>query len=619
MLVAVGRDDIPHSIGRYEIRRELGRGTMGVVYEAWDPALGRTIALKTIGAFSLSRTERETYERRFQTEARAAAGLSHPGIVVVHDVGRDTVSGLLFMALEHLDGETLADRLASGRRFEWREALRITARVAEALHHAHELGVVHRDVKPANVMILRSGEPKILDFGIARVDAGHLTTPGDLFGTPLYMSPEQALGQPVDARSDLFSLGTIAYALLTDQSPFAGPSVPAILARVAHRGAPPPSELVPGLPRDVDDVLARAMAKSREDRYPSGRMMAEDIEDVLGDRPPRHRAAWTPRPRGERTIASSGPDVDGATLDLVEDVRAAPPTRARWRSRVERVALVAVAAVAAVHFSLHPEDGTYWLGIGREAHRRLSGLTTPARIEPGPAPATPSPEPVMTATPDAVALPSPEPGPDSHTEGPEETSTEPAVEATPVGTPPRPDVSGQAAPESSVPESVPTPPTQPAATDRGTDAVPPPTGPVPATGEASARAATPSPSPSPPTPRSKPVSPPARKPSPAAWLSIGFEHHLASGTLEVWVDGKSMVKEALDSRVTRKLLMLELRKGSVQQTLTLVPGRHEVRVRLRSGDDRRTARTTAIFKAGATRRLEVNASRLGGGLTLEWK
>ena len=608
MLIAVGTDDTPRSIGRYEIRRELGRGTMGVVYEAWDPALGRTIALKMVGAFSLSATERETYERRFQTEARAAAGLSHPGIVVVHDVGRDPGSGLLFMALEYLDGETLADRLASGRRLAWREALRITGRVAEALHHAHELGVVHRDVKPANVMILRSGEPKILDFGIARVDAGHLTRPGDLFGTPLYMSPEQALGQPVDARSDLFSLGTIAYAMLTDHSPFAGPSVPAILARVAHRGAPPPSELVPGLPRDVDDVLARAMAKSPEDRYSSGRTMAEDIEDVLGDRPPRHRAGWTPAPTGERTIASSGAAADGAVaLDLVDNAPAAPLPRARWRSRLERVALVAVAATAAVHFSRHPEDGTYWLGVGREAHWRLSVLTTPARMEPRPAATTPLPEPAITETPEVAALPSPGPGPgpDALIEPSPEPSAEPAAEPpaepTPVVTPPTPDVPGPLAPAAPVPEPVPAPPAQPAAT------------------EASALAATPLPSPRPRPSKSKPVRPPDRKPSPAAWLSIGFEHHLASGTLEVWVDGKRMVKEALDSRVTRKLPMLELRKGSVQQTLTLAPGRHEVRVRLRSGEDRRIAHTTAIFKAEATRRLEVTASRLGGGLTLEWK
>jgi serine/threonine-protein kinase len=122
---------------------------MGVVYEAWDPALGRAIALKTVGAASLSRSERKAYEKRFLTEARAAARLSHPGIVVVHDVGRDSGHGLLYIALERLEGQTLADRIASGQRLEWREALRIVGRVAEALHHAHTQGVVHRDVKPA--------------------------------------------------------------------------------------------------------------------------------------------------------------------------------------------------------------------------------------------------------------------------------------------------------------------------------------------------------------------------------------------------------------------------------------------------------------------------------------
>jgi hypothetical protein len=351
------------------------------------------------------------------------------------------------------------------------------------------------------------------------------------------------------------------------------------------------------------------MAKARDDRYPSGRMMAEDIEDVLGGRPPRHRAAWTPTPSGDRTIASSGPALDGAAaLDLVEDTRAAPPPRRRWRSRLEWWAFVAVAAAGAVHFSLRPEDGAFWLGLGREAHRRLSVLTAPApgRIEPRPVPATPSPEPVITPTPDVTALASPEPGADPQPDGKAETPAPPA-EGPSVETP-----------------STPAEPPAAAATVRAPDETPPTTSPVPAAGEPPVAAATPSPSPSPPRPtpklpRSKPASPPARKPAPSAWLSIGFEHHLESGTLEVWVDGKSLVKEALDSRVTRKLLMLELRTGSVQQTLTLTPGRHEVRVCLRSSDDTRTARATRTFKAGATRRLEVNASRLGGGLSLEWK
>src|SRR5688572_24079192 len=163
----------PSQIGRYEIRGELGRGMMGVVYEAHDPALGRTIALKTIRlALAPGDQERDDFERRFLAEARIAARLSHPGIVVVHDVGRDAAHGMLYIALEHLQGRTLADRVAEGP-LEWRDALRLVGRVAEALRYAHAQGVVHRDVKPANIMVLPTGEPKIMDFGIAKLEASN--------------------------------------------------------------------------------------------------------------------------------------------------------------------------------------------------------------------------------------------------------------------------------------------------------------------------------------------------------------------------------------------------------------------------------------------------------------
>ncbi|HXK12284.1 MAG TPA: protein kinase [Vicinamibacteria bacterium] len=614
----MARHRVLRSIGRYEIRRELGRGTMGVVYEAWDPALGRTIALKTVAALSLSRRERRKYEKRFLTEARAAARVSHPGIVVVHDVGRDSGSGLLFIALEHLDGETLADRVASGRPSDWRDSLRIVGRVAEALHHAHAQGVVHRDVKPANIMILRSGEPKIMDFGIARVDAGHLTTPGELFGTPLYMAPEQALGRPADARSDLFSLGTIAYTLLTGRAPFAAPNVPAILARVAHRSAPPPSELVPGLPPAIDDLLARAMAKAPEDRYPTGRMIAEDIEDVLAGRAPRHRAGWTPTQQGERTFVSAGADGELPELDLVEDAPAPPRRRRRWRSAFERAALLAVAAAAAFQFGLHPEDLAFWLRVGQETYGRLAG---PIPTKPPERPPTPT-APATAAAPAAASTPEPGPGAtaDEVAEGARELPPDvpsPTPPISPVAASPAgPDGSPPAeAPSTLQPAGEPTPtgPAAPAAT------VPEPTTNRPPTSGSRNTAPTPTPTPAPRPRTEKPASPPTRAPEAAAWLSVGFEHHLASGTLEVFVDGKRVAREALDSHVTRKLLGFELRAGSVQQTLGLEPGQHEVRVRLRSGDDVRTARTSAAFRAGATNRLEIKASRLRASLTLEWK
>src|SRR5512134_1998396 len=161
--------DLPKSIGRYRIEGQLGRGMMGVVYAAHDPALGRSVALKTIDlAFGVPEAERKSFEKRFLAEARTAARLSHPGIVVVYDVGVDAQTGRLYIALEHLRGTTLEGTLAGGHPIEWRRAFRIVARVAQALSHAHAEGIVHRDIKPANIMLLESGEPKIMDFGIAK-------------------------------------------------------------------------------------------------------------------------------------------------------------------------------------------------------------------------------------------------------------------------------------------------------------------------------------------------------------------------------------------------------------------------------------------------------------------
>jgi len=288
-------ESTPPTVGRYEIRREIGRGMMGVVYEAFDPALGRAIALKVIHlAFPVTPEESAAFEQRFLSEARIAGRLSHPGIVVVHDAGRDADTGTLFIAMEYLEGRTLSQSSPEPP-LDWREVFRVGARLAEALHHAHTGGVIHRDIKPANIMVLACGDPKIMDFGIAKVETARmkLTATGQSFGTPLYMSPEQALGQEVDPRTDLFSLGAILYWLLTGRLAFGAESMMAIIGKVLHQDPPPPSTLRPDLPADADYVIARALAKAPADRYPSGGTMAEDIGDVLAGDPPRHRADWS--------------------------------------------------------------------------------------------------------------------------------------------------------------------------------------------------------------------------------------------------------------------------------------------------------------------------------------
>ena len=277
--------EIPQILGRYEIQEEIGRGMMGVVYRAFDPVLGRTVALKTVSLTFANLTEEgEGFERRFLTEARVAAALSHPGIVVVHDVGRDTATQNLYIALEYIQGETLGEHLRRRGRLPWRESFRLVAGVADALHHAHLAGVVHRDIKPANIMVLPSGETKIMDFGIAKVAAAQLTSAGEFFGTPLYMSPEQARGEAVDARSDIFSLGSVLYLLLTGQRPFDAPTVPGILGRVAGYDPPPASAANPELPSEADAIVARCLAKSPDDRYPDASALARDIAALLEGR-----------------------------------------------------------------------------------------------------------------------------------------------------------------------------------------------------------------------------------------------------------------------------------------------------------------------------------------------
>jgi serine/threonine-protein kinase len=217
--------------------------------------------------------------------------------VVVHDVGRDPASGTLFLALEYLEGKTLSDVAAEGR-LEWREAFRLGAQVAYALHYAHAQGIVHRDMKPANVMVLPSGQTKIMDFGIAggMVDTARfkkLTNPGEFLGTPLYTAPEQATKDKVDGRADQFSLGSILYTLVAGEPAFAADSIPDIVGRVVNDDPVPLTRVVKGLPAEADRVVSRAMAKDPSDRYPDAQAFAEDLEDVREGRPPRHSTEET--------------------------------------------------------------------------------------------------------------------------------------------------------------------------------------------------------------------------------------------------------------------------------------------------------------------------------------
>src|SRR5262245_39104987 len=285
---------LPKCIGRYEIVRELGRGAMGVVYEARDLSLMRSVALKTLLLDPVPEELRESFEKRFYQEARAAAGLQHPSIVVVYEIGIDAAADAFFISLEYLRGKTLEGMIEEGP-VPWRDALKIIARLADALAHAHENGIIHRDIKPGNVMVMKRGEPKIMDFGVAKLDSSKLTSQGEVLGSPAYMAPEQALEARVDTRSDLFALGSVLYEALTAKRAFGGGTFSQILMRLAYENPAPPSAIVAGIPPVVDDIVAHAMTKDANARYQKAEHLVEDIEDVLADRPPRHTTTNAPR------------------------------------------------------------------------------------------------------------------------------------------------------------------------------------------------------------------------------------------------------------------------------------------------------------------------------------
>jgi serine/threonine-protein kinase len=359
-------------IARYVVEEELGRGMMGVVWRATDPELGRSVALKTVQlAFAVSPEEADSFERRFLAEARAAARLSHPAIVVVHDVGRDPDTNMLYIAFEHLRGRTLAQLVASSGPLEWREALRIVARVADALHHAHAQGVVHRDIKPANVMLLDSGELKVMDFGIAKVPAERLTSTGQFFGTPSYMSPEQASAEVIDGRSDLFSLAAVLYLLLTGRTAFEGDSVPATLSRILFRDPAPPTTLVPGLPPALDAVLGRALAKKPGDRYPDARAFALDLEDIRAGRVPESLPSLPQAAEGTQVSQQPPPPVPASQG---EPLRGDSSTsEAPRRTRLGRRAILGGGAALVL--------GAILLGALEMRFRSVTGLSPSVPVE----------------------------------------------------------------------------------------------------------------------------------------------------------------------------------------------------------------------------------------------
>ncbi|WP_293776506.1 serine/threonine-protein kinase [uncultured Oxalicibacterium sp.] len=282
-------NDLPVRLGRFIIREELGRGSLGIVYLAHDPVIDRLVAIKTLRP-RLGHTERQLYEEQFINEARAAGQLSHANIVVIHDIGSE--GSTPFMAMEYLHGREISKMLEDGERFTPDDVASIGWKIADALDHAHQHGVVHRDVKPANIFLVDDHQPKIMDFGIARIPNRLSETPAkgeatptlfhdNLLGTPHYMSPEQANGQAVDPRTDIYSLGAVMFEMLTGHKPFEASDTEKLLQQITSRRMLAPHKLASDVPLALSRIVSKAMHRDPEKRYQRAAEMALDIKRHL--------------------------------------------------------------------------------------------------------------------------------------------------------------------------------------------------------------------------------------------------------------------------------------------------------------------------------------------------
>jgi CHASE2 domain-containing sensor protein len=299
------------TLGRYELVEELGRGAMGIVYKGLDPKINRTVAIKTVHFDDVEEAMLPQVKERFFREAQAAGGLNHPNILTIYDSGEEM--DVAWIAMEFLAGKGLESFCKRGNLLSWSRVLEICAKVADALDYAHKHGIVHRDVKPANIMLLENGEVKVTDFGIARVVSSSQTKTGVVLGTPSYMSPEQIAGKKVDGRSDLFSLGVVLYELLTGERPFQGDSIATIMFQITSSPPPPVTNFVPGLPPIFQKLVEKALAKDPEQRFQTGeelsrtlRALKDRLDKALAQAGTATRGTPPPAPQVTRPTDAAG-------------------------------------------------------------------------------------------------------------------------------------------------------------------------------------------------------------------------------------------------------------------------------------------------------------------------
>jgi serine/threonine-protein kinase len=425
-------------LGKYEILGTLGKGAIGTVYDARDPVIDRRVAIKTAVLPDASDAEAQEEIARFRREAQAAGRLTHPNIVGVFDYGE--TDKLAYIVMEFVDGPSLKELLEKQERFTPADAIRLMEGLLAGLQYSHERGVVHRDIKPANIMLTRDGAVKIADFGIARIESSSMTQVGTILGTPAYMSPEQFMGQTVDARTDIYSAGVVLYQLLTGERPFDG-SMTAIMHKVLNTEPPLPSQLSVTAPSALDDVVAKAMSKRPEQRFASAAEFARSLRAASEGGAVTDAGAVTLAGDAEATMVApraaaakpANPAVPPAVVQTTSPVRA--------RSRTSLLAGVAAAAVLVLG------AGAYFVVSGNKPANPPEPIAVKTAEAGAPAPAAPSTpvvSPAPVSPPPAPVVPPP-------------ADTQPAASASVAQTP------ATAAPtvEPPKPETVSAPPAPP--------------------------------------------------------------------------------------------------------------------------------------------------------------
>ena len=524
--------------GRYEVIDELGRGAMGVVYRARDTEIGRVVAIKVILTANASPQDIAKYKQRFRREAQAAGRLSHPGIVTIHDIAEDD-SGQPYLVMEYIEGQPLNVLLGPETKMPFLQLLDLGIQMAEALDFAHRSGVVHRDIKPQNILVTQGGRAKIADFGIARLEGTEMTQEGTSLGTPSFMSPEQFRGGTIDGRTDIFSLGAVLYWMFTGQKQFPGDTVTITSFQVAFENPTPPSVAKVGLPKDLDAILSRCMAKTPQGRYATCGELAAELGAVRAGRrldaplgAPPDRTAHYPLP--SRKIE---PPRTGDAGQVQSRAPARSSNRTPLLVAAEVVILLALGAVGA------------WLW-------RRTQSSPPAPVAASvPAPVVAAP----AANPPAAENPSSEVA----------TSQTPSSEAAPT----------PAATENPAPEN-------PPADKTAAPAAPKAKKPRPASPKAGA-SATPVPEAAPPPPAAQPATPPPAVPEthtapPPALsnLEVDCKFPFDHGTLEIAVDGNSLLDQKLGEKRPKKFLGLAPTRDFQRKDNPIAVGEHRIRVRI---------------------------------------